>query len=137
MRRQTATWLPAIEAAYALPDDELPDLKTPHEGPPPARSWGEREPAAAARLAAARAAVGALAEVHGLPVENLLAPDSVRRLCWAPPPVDGAAGVAAFLRAHGAREWQVGLTATVLADALAAAELSLPEGTDLPDPSPA
>jgi ribonuclease D len=133
MRRQTATWLPAIEAAYALTDDELPDLKTPHEGPPPARSWSEREPAAAARLAAARAAVGALADEHGMPVENLLAPDSVRRLCWAPPPEDGIAGVAAFLRAHGAREWQVGLTAGVLAEALAGAELPAPEVTDPPD----
>ena len=85
MRRQTATWLPAIEEALDLPDAELPDLKTPHEGPPPARSWGERDPAAAARLAAARAAVGAIAEQHGLPVENLLAPDAVRRLAWAPP----------------------------------------------------
>ncbi len=132
MRRQTATWLPAIEAAYALPEDDLPDLKTQHEGPPPARSWGEREPAAAARLAAARAAVGALAEKHRVPVENLLAPDSVRRLCWAPPPEDGAAGVAEFLRAHGARDWQVVLTAAALADALAGAEVPDPEVTDPP-----
>ena len=126
MRRQTATWLPAIEEALDLPDAELPDLKTPHEGPPPARSWGERDPAAAARLAAARAAVGAIAEQHGLPVENLLAPDAVRRLAWAPPAAalaeGGADTVAAFLRDHGARPWQVGLTAGVLHDALVAAE---------------
>ena len=40
-----------------MPKAELPDLKTPHEGPPPARSWPESEPAAAARLSAARTAV--------------------------------------------------------------------------------
>ena len=58
LRRQTATWLPADRARpWTCPDAELPELKTPHEGPPPARSWTDREPVAAARLAAARAAV--------------------------------------------------------------------------------
>src|SRR4029079_15921386 len=64
LRRQTATWLPAILEGLDLPEGDLPELKTPHEGPPPARSWGEREPAAAARLAAARTAVAALADEH-------------------------------------------------------------------------
>ena len=119
MRRQTATWLPSIEAALALPDDELPEPKAASDGPPPARSWGDREPAAAARLAAARAAVGAVAEERGLPVENLLAPDIVRRLAWAPPGTADLAAVTAFLRDHGARAWQVELTAAVLTAALA------------------
>jgi ribonuclease D len=131
MRKQTATWLPAIEAALDLPDAELPDLKTTHEGPPPARSWGERDPVAAARLAAARAAVGGVAEQHGLPVENLLAPDAVRRLAWAPPAAtladDGLDAVASFLRDHGAREWQVGLTSGVLHDALCSAAVPEPD----------
>lgn len=120
MRRQTATWLPAIEAGLAMPDAELPDLKAAHEGPPPARSWTERDPAAAARLSAARTAVAAIADEHRLPVENLLAPDAVRRLCWEPPagPAPPTEEVAAFLRAHGARAWQVELTAGVLAGAL-------------------
>jgi ribonuclease D len=119
MRRQTSTWLPAITAALALPDEALPEPKAAHEGPPPARSWGDREPAAAARLAAARAAVGAVADEHRMPVENLLSPDTVRRLAWDPPPAADAEVVAGFLRAHGARAWQVALTAEVLATALA------------------
>ncbi len=130
MRRQTAQWLPAIEAALGLPESDLPDPKTPHEGPPPARSWPDREPLAAARLSAARAAVGVVAERLRLPVENLMAPDTVRRLCWEPPadPPDEAS-VADFLRAHGARPWQVGLTAAVLAEAVATATV--------PEPAPA
>ena len=125
LRRQTQTWLPAILAALDLPDADLPELKTPQEGPPPARSWAEREPAAAARLAAARTAVAAVADEHRLPVENLLAPDTVRRLCWAPPsgPAPALAAVQEFLRAHGARPWQVGLTAHVLTRALERAAL--------------
>ncbi len=129
MRRQTAQWLPAIRRALDLPEAELPDPKTPHEGPPPARSWPEREPLAAARLAAARAAVGSVAERLAMPVENLLAPDTVRRLCWAPPSdAPDAAAVADVLRAHGARSWQVELTAALLADAVANA--------GVPEPSP-
>jgi ribonuclease D len=124
MRRQTATWLPAIAAAMEVPEGELPDPKTPHEGPPPARSWPERDPAAAARLAAARAAVGAVAADLRLPVENLIAPDTVRRLCWDPPADVEEEVVGDFLRDHGARSWQVELTAAVLVDALTrAAEL--------------
>ena len=120
MRRQTQTWLPAILAGLDLPEAELPDLKTPHEGPPPARSWPEREPAAAARLSAARTAVAAVADEHRLPVENLLAPDTVRRLCWEPPgsATPDEATVAGYLRDHGARAWQVALTAKVLSGAL-------------------
>jgi ribonuclease D len=128
MRRQTGQWLPAIAAALELPDADLPDPKTPHEGPPPARSWPEREPLAAARLAASRAAVGGVAQRLGMPVENLLAPDTVRRLCWSPPgdPPDAAA-IADFLRGHLARPWQIDLTAAVLADAIAGARVPDPE----------
>jgi ribonuclease D len=132
LRRQSATWLPAIERALAMPDAELPDLKTAHEGPPPARSWPDRDPTAAARLAAAKTAVAAIADEHRLPVENLLAPDTVRRLAWDPPggPRPAADAVAAFLTDHGARRWQVGLTAVPLAGALARA------GRDLEDEPP-
>jgi ribonuclease D len=119
MRRQTKTWLPTIDAALRLPEGELPTPKAPYDGPPPARSWGEREPAAAARLAAARAAVGSVAESLALPVENLLAPDILRRLTWEPPADADEATVADVLRARGAREWQVGLTAAILAQVLA------------------
>ena len=137
MRRQTAQWLPAITAALELPDAELPDPKTPHEGPPPARSWPDREPLAAARLSAARSAVGAVAEHLGMPVENLLAPDTVRRLCWSPPDDQpDEAAVADVLRAHGARRWQVELTASVLADAIAGARVPEPgPGEGVTDPA--
>lgn len=120
LRRQTATWLPAIERALALPEQELPDLKAAQVGPPPARSWGDRDPAAAARLSAARTAIAAIADEHRTPVENLLSPDTVRRLAWQPPggPAPDEDVVSWFLRDHGAREWQVALTSAALAGAL-------------------
>ena len=137
MRRQTATWLPAIERALAAPDADLPELKTPHEGPPPARSWPERDPTAAGRLSVARTAVAAIADEHRLPVENLLTPDTVRRLSWEPPgsTTPTADLVADFLTAHGARPWQVALTAAALAGALDRAARHL-EVDDSPPPAP-
>jgi ribonuclease D len=109
---------PAVEAALAEPDAALPRQALPGEGPPPASRWPDRDPAAAARLSRARAAVTAIATEHGLPVENLLSPDTVRRLSWAPPEPATVDTVAAVMRAGGAREWQVALTAAAIATAL-------------------
>jgi ribonuclease D len=117
-RRHLAYWWQAIEEAYALADADLPAAHLPSDGPPPARAWGDRDPAAAARLAAARAGVAAIADEHGVPVENLLAPDSVRRLCWEPPDDLSPDSLAAVLAGHGARAWQIALTAPVLSRAL-------------------
>lgn len=122
MRRQTRTWLPTIVAALDAPEATLPPLKTPTEGPPPPRSWPERDPGAATRLTAARTAVGAVAERHGLPAENLLSPDSLRRLLWEPPADRSPESVASALRALGARPWQVALTTAALVEALEGAD---------------
>jgi ribonuclease D len=111
-------WWSALEAAYQLSEDELPVAAAPTEGPPPTRAWAERDPAAAARLAAARIAVTALADEHDLPSENLLAPDLVRRLCWEPPDRLTDDVVAEQLSAMGARAWQVHITAGPIARAL-------------------
>ncbi len=53
-----------------------------------------------------------------MPTENLLQPEAVRRLTWEPPAVVDAETVAARLRGLGAREWQIGLTARPVAEAL-------------------
>ncbi|MGN6333760.1 MAG: HRDC domain-containing protein [Motilibacteraceae bacterium] len=118
-RRHAGTWFAAIQAARALPEAALPAQTLPADGPPPARAWAERDPAAARRLVAARAAVAALADEHGLPTENLLTPDTVRRLAWTPPEPSDEEAVGRFLREHGARGWQVDLTVRPLVAALA------------------
>jgi ribonuclease D len=71
-------------------------------------------------LTAARAAIAELAEEHDVPAENLLLPDLLRRTCWTPPEGVDVESVRAHLRANGAREWQIGLTAEPLAAALRA-----------------
>ena len=117
-RRNLSYWWDAVEAAAQLPEDELPPPSLPSDAPPPARAWADRDPAAAARLAGARAAVAAIADEHGVPVENLLAPDSVRRLCWEPPTDLSTAGVDAVLARLGARPWQRELTVAAISGSL-------------------
>jgi ribonuclease D len=118
--RYLGRWLDAVDRARRLPDAELPDFAARYEGPPPARSWPERNPSAAARLALCREVMRELSDVHSVPVENLLAPDTVRRLAWAPPGNASEQEVAQLLRARGARNWQIDLSARLLAHALRA-----------------
>lgn len=121
-RRQVDTWFGALSRARALPDSELPPTSLASDAPPPANRWSEREPAAAARLAAARASLAALSQRVGMPVENLLMPDLVRRVTWAPPGDHSVAAVTSVLIGGGARAWQIELTAGLLAEALTARE---------------
>ncbi|MCP2254636.1 ribonuclease D [Prauserella aidingensis] len=117
-RRYSAHWLRRLEAARELPAEELPSTSTGGDGPPPANRWGDKDPDAAARLAAARTALTKIAESHTLPVENVLLPDLLRRTCWTPPEDPSPEGVAAALADGGARPWQVDLVADALSTAL-------------------
>jgi len=116
-KRHLTDWQAAVDAALALPESHLPPSTLPPDGPPPPRSWADRDPAAAERLAAARSVVTARAESLSLPVENLLSPDLLRRVCWTPPDPLDAAALEGALRDGGARPWQV---EQVAADLLAA-----------------
>jgi ribonuclease D len=117
VRRLAPIWLDALEAARALTDAELPQAAVT-EGPPPPHRWAERDPVAAARLVRCREVVTRLAGEHRLPPENLVSPESVRRLAWSPPPERSAAEVDAALAATGVRAWQRGLLVEELAVAL-------------------
>ncbi|AQW54022.1 MULTISPECIES: HRDC domain-containing protein [Streptomyces] len=119
-RRQLEQWQAAVDRARELPEADLPQPGQPVTGPPPPRAWADKDPAAAARLSAARAAVTQLAEGLNLPQENLIAPDTVRRLCWEPPAEPTTDAVASVLAGHGARPWQIDQVTPALAAALLA-----------------
>ena len=105
-RRFEAAWLAALESVAALRESELPPMHVASDGPPQARLWSAKDPAAAARLTAVRMALQEIAEQHELPVENLLTPDHVRRLAWRPPTPATPETVDAALAGYGARPWQ-------------------------------
>jgi ribonuclease D len=82
-----------------------------------------------------------LAEVHHLPVENLLTPDYLRRLMWAPPatrdPADLAQAVREQLAAYGARPWQAELVTGALVGAILGGDVEPVEESDAgPDAGP-
>jgi ribonuclease D len=118
-KRHESSWVAALETVAALPEQALPPLHVPHDGPPQARLWASRDPEAAARLAAVREALSAKAAELGLPLENLLTPDHLRRLAWRPPQPVTAESVDAALARSGARAWQRELTVPLLTPLLA------------------
>lgn len=116
-RRHLDTWSSAVARALRL-ESGLPEPGGQQDGPPPANRWGQHDPAAAKRLAAARAAIAEIADTYALPRENVLQPGALRRFVWAPPADLSEQSVAAVLKKLGARAWQVGLVARPLAVAL-------------------
>jgi ribonuclease D len=121
-RRFEAAWLAALESVSTLRESDLPPMHVASDGPPQARLWAAKDPVAAARLAAVREALVAIAERHELPVENLLTPDYVRRLAWRPPTPVTEETVDAALTEYGARPWQRELTVAAVTPLLVTGE---------------
>jgi ribonuclease D len=117
--RYQRQWLTAVRRAHELPEKHLPERSLPHDGPPPAKAWADKNPVAAARLAATRSQLSAFAEEHTLPVENVCSPDPLRRVVWTPPADTTEEGFAAALAEHGVRAWQRTIVAPMLARAFA------------------
>jgi ribonuclease D len=120
-QRYSERWVAALARARALSEDELPVRAPRTDGPPTPRAWAERDPVAAERLTLAREGINALSEEHQVPAENLLTPDTVRRVMWEPAGADLSA-LGDQLRELGAREWQIELTAPMLLDAVVSAQ---------------
>lgn len=94
----------------------LPRERVHSDSLPPTRAWAERNPEADARLKLARPAVEEAARELNMPTENLLKPDFLRRLAWAPPAFTEAA-LSASLAELGARPWQIEQTVQKILDA--------------------
>ena len=132
--RYASQWVAALQTARTMPDKDLPAVAARYDGPPPPRTWADRDPVAAARLARARMELKQLAEDNQVPVENLMTPDYVRRLLWEPPDGDDLpAAVRARLLELGARAWQIDMTLDVFADVISAPP---PPPTELLPPIP-
>jgi len=126
-RTQLDRWWQAIVEGRA--SEELPRERVPSDTLPPPRAWADRNPEADARLKAARPVVEAVAEELGMPTENLLTPEHLRRVAWDLPGETPEA-IADALAALGARPWQIAQTAQKIAAAFV-------EAAQTPDTTPA
>ncbi|AKT51992.1 HRDC domain-containing protein [Arsenicicoccus sp. oral taxon 190] len=117
--RHPAPWLAAIDRAMLVPERDLPPQHLPADGPPPQRAWADKDPVAAARLVRVKELVTGLSESLQIPAENLLTPDSLRRVVWAPPLDESVDGFREILLDLGARPWQTELVAPLLAETAA------------------
>lgn len=116
VKRNADVWIDATLAAYELEESDLPPAKLPSSGPPPPRNWEVRNAEAWKRLEFARAAVSQYAEKSGLPVENLMTPDTIRRVLWTPP--EDPADLTQALLDLGARPWQIEIVGPILHQAI-------------------
>jgi ribonuclease D len=115
-------WLDSIASAVALPEDQWPTMRTNADTLPPIKLWRDKFPEKFAPLSHARAAIELIAEENQIPVENLITPEHVRRVCWKPPvgatSTLSVSEVESALSELGARQWQIDLVASSLAAAL-------------------
>jgi ribonuclease D len=114
-RSQLDRWFAAIQAG--LEASELPAVRPPSDALPPPRVWADKNPEADGRLKRARAAVADVATRLDIPIENLLTPEYLRRIAWAPPAPATAESIATALAGLGARPWQLDATSQAIADA--------------------
>ena len=134
------TWLDAIARAVAMPESQWPAIRANTDTLPPIKLWRDKFPEKFAPLSHARALIEIIAEENSIPVENLITPELVRRICWSPPPGSTESASPDLVRTAllelGARTWQVDLVAQALAAALLEKEpLVVPEAlaSDVPE----
>lgn len=115
-------WLESIAIAVALPEDQWPAMRTNADTLPPIKLWRDKFPEKFAPLSHARAAIELISQENQIPVENLITPEHVRRICWKPPigatSALSIAEVEKALAELGSRQWQIDLVAPALAAAL-------------------
>jgi ribonuclease D len=120
-------WITAIEGALAIPTEELPPLKVKGDGLPHIKIWRERFPEKYIPLSHSRARLTDAASERELPVENLLTPEFMRKICWNYGGNSASvADIASDLASWGARQWQIEITAPILSACLDEKE-ALPE----------
>ena len=114
-----STWITSITTALELPEDQWPEARSKSDSLPPIKLWRERFPEKYIPLSHARFNLAAKAQELAIPLENLISPELVRRICWSPP-LDNS--VLEALQALGARRWQAEIAAPILQAALLESE---------------
>jgi len=104
-----------------LTTEKLVDVRPKQTGIPNHRSWPSKFPEANLRLQWSKKLLNDLAAVVNIPQENILAPETLKQLCFAPPALD-TESMKQALREHRARNWQIDLVLPILVDAFSRTE---------------
>ena len=132
-------WLDAVARAVALEEKDWPALRTNADTLPPIKLWRDKFPEKYAPLSHARARIEIIAQENNIPVENLITPELVRRICWAPPTPSTSQSSPEIVREHllslGARKWQVDLVSEAITASLLEKE-ALPTPEPVPETTP-
>ena len=113
LRREGPRWVRAIAAA-ARGENAVP-FTLPSTAPPPLKACESKRPKNLALFTEVRQAIDELSEELNIPAQNLITTDYVRRLCWEPPARFDEQTLRDALAEYGARSWQTGLVAPVIA----------------------
>lgn len=114
LKREAPRWLRAVSEARRTGE---PVPFTGSTGaPPPVKAWELKKPDSVVLLAESKAVVAEVSEEWGIPAENVLTPDTLRRLCWEPPASSSVEEVRSAMLDLGAREWQIELVVNRFAD---------------------
>ena len=118
-------WLSVLTTALNTPIDAQPEFRVPSASLPPIKIWKEKNPLGYARLTHARLQLATLSQALQIPVENLITPELVKRICWQNPPTEISkyeGFVKGELEIMGARPWQIELVTSIIAPCLSEIE---------------
>lgn len=125
-RSHLKRWWTVLNSAYQIDQSHWPEMRARGESIPPPRVWRDKFPIAYIHLAHARLLLGEISLQQKIPLENLISPESVRRVIFN----EGNERVIAYshdsqlsvreaLKKLGARAWQIELTSDAIARARA------------------
>ena len=118
-RKELDRWWQAVERG--LTTDDMPALRGPSTSLPPPRAWMDKAPDAHRRYVIAKDLITRVAESLTIPLENVLTPDHLRKVCWAPDDERSPHALDAQLQNLGARRWQRDIVVPLLIEAFAEA----------------
>ena len=103
-------WLKTLTNSLSTPVGDQPEYKVASNSLPPIRVWKDKNPLGYARLTHARALLAELSTQLKIPIENIITPEFIRRICWQEPPKsrsDYQVFIENELIKFGARKWQI------------------------------
>jgi ribonuclease D len=114
-RKELDRWWRAVE--QGLTTEDLPALRGPSTSLPPPRAWSDKAPDAHRRYVIAKDLITRVAESLTIPLENVLTPEHLRRVCWAPDDEHSPNALDGQLQELGARRWQRDIVVPLLIEA--------------------